>query len=56
MIARIWSGESRYGGYCCRSRLYGTVSGAIRLSYKLGFKRAASAGTGGCGRESYGWR
>ncbi len=43
MIARIWSGESRYGGYCCRSPAVWPVSGAIRLSYKLGFKRARRA-------------
>ncbi|SUG06111.1 tetraacyldisaccharide 4'-kinase [Salmonella enterica subsp. enterica serovar Pullorum] len=58
MIARIWSGESPLWRLLLPlSWLYGLVSGAIRLSYKLGFKRAWRApGTGGCGRESYGWR
>lgn len=43
MIARIWSGESLCG--CCfsRSRLYGTVSSAIRLLYRLGIKCARRA-------------
>ncbi len=41
MIARIWSGESPLWRLLLPlSWLYGLVSGAIRLSYKLGFKRA----------------
>lgn len=28
------------GGYCCHSLVYGLVSGAIRLCYKLKLKRA----------------
>lgn len=31
------------GGYCCHSLVYGTVSGAIRLCYKLKLKRARRA-------------
>lgn len=41
MIARIWSGESPLWRLLLPlSWLYGLVSGAIRLSYKLGLKRA----------------
>lgn len=41
MIERIWSGESPLWRLLLPlSWLYGLVSGAIRLSYKLGFKRA----------------
>ncbi len=41
MIARIWSGESSLWRLLLPlSWLYGLVSGAIRLSYKLGLKRA----------------
>lgn len=41
MIARIWSGESPLWVLLLPlSRLYGTVSGAIRLLYRLGIKRA----------------
>lgn len=49
MIARIWSGNRRCGACCCRSRLYGLVSGVIRLSYQLGWQKAARAGAGGGG-------
>lgn len=34
-------GESPLWRYCCRSRLYGSVSAFIRLSYKLGWKNGA---------------
>ncbi len=34
------------GGYCCHSPLYGSVSGAIRLCYKLKLKRAGVPRTG----------
>ena len=41
MIARIWSGESPLWRLLLPlSWLYGLVSGAIRLCYKLGLKRA----------------
>ncbi|URO00666.1 tetraacyldisaccharide 4'-kinase [Leclercia adecarboxylata] len=41
MIARIWSGESRLWLLLLPlSWLYGLVSGLIRLSYKVGLKRA----------------
>lgn len=41
MIARIWSGESLLWLLLLPlSWLYGLVSGAIRLSYRLGFKKA----------------
>lgn len=41
MIARIWSGESPLWVLLLPlSRLYGTVSGAIRLLYRIGIKRA----------------
>ena len=41
MIARIWSGESPLWLLLLPlSWLYGLVSGLIRLSYKLGFKKA----------------
>ncbi|EEC5494359.1 tetraacyldisaccharide 4'-kinase [Salmonella enterica] len=44
MIARIWSGESPLWRLLLPfSWLYGLVSGAIRLSYKLGLKRALRA-------------
>lgn len=51
MIARIWSGESPLWRLLLPlSRLYGTVSGVIRLSYQLGWQKAlARAGAGsGC--------
>lgn len=41
MIARIWSGESPLWLLLLPlSWLYGLVSGLIRLSYKVGLKRA----------------
>ncbi|MCU3617317.1 tetraacyldisaccharide 4'-kinase, partial [Enterobacter hormaechei subsp. oharae] len=41
MIARIWSGESPLWVLLLPlSWLYGLVSGAIRLLYRLGIKRA----------------
>lgn len=50
MIARIWSGESPLWRLLLPlSRLYGTVSGVIRLSYQLGGKSPARAGAGGGG-------
>jgi tetraacyldisaccharide 4'-kinase len=40
MIARIWSGESPLWWLLLPlSWLYGLVSGAIRLSYRLGLRR-----------------
>lgn len=45
MIARIWSGESPLWRLLLPlSWLYGLVSGAIRLCYRLGLKRAWRAG------------
>ncbi len=40
MIARIWSGESPLWRLLLPLSAVWPVSGAIRLSYKLGFKRA----------------
>lgn len=41
MIARIWCGESPLWLLLLPlSRLYGTVSGVIRLLYRLGLKQA----------------
>ena len=41
MIARIWSGESPVWRLLLPlSLLYGLVSGLIRLSYRLGLKKA----------------
>lgn len=44
MIEKIWSGESPLWRLLLPlSQLYGTVSGAIRLCYKLKLKRARRA-------------
>lgn len=51
MIERIWSGSSLlYLLLLPLSWLYGLVSGLIRLSYRLGWrKKLARAGAGGGG-------
>lgn len=49
MIARIWSGESPLWRLLLPLSAVWLVSGVIRLSYQLGWQKAARAGAGGGG-------
>ena len=57
MIERIWSGRSPlYLLLLPLSLLYGVITALIRLSYRLGLRKAARAGAGGGGGKSYSGR